>query len=162
MEYTKNSDPNYYEYNSEYANCGSFAFNVEEWYDPEDEFENEVGYIDDWIMEMSDNGYSADEIADIYTEAITERVLKDFTNEIREITYPSEANDNEEVVALRGWCYEDIDNFAEWDFHFKVLRNGIWQEKCGREPVKFCLEDEWSYGFRTYNSNTIYFAHKIV
>lgn len=164
MEYTKNTDPNYFDEYQGYSNCGSFAFNVEEWYDPEIDFEESVGYIDDWIVEMHNNGYSNDEIADIYTEAITERILNDFFGEIREVYYPSDVNSNEELIALRGWCHYDEDdcsNYADYDFHFKVFRNGIWQEKCGRQPVKFCTEDEWSYGTRTYNSITIYFAHEV-
>ena len=66
MEYTKNSDPNYFEDNPECANCGSFAFNVEEWYDPEQDFILDVGYIDEWMKEMVESGYNCDEVADMY------------------------------------------------------------------------------------------------
>jgi hypothetical protein len=163
MEYTKNSDPNYFEENEAWSNCGSFAFNIEEWYDPECDFEIDVGYIGDWMMEMVDNGYSCDEVADIYTERLVESVLNDFFGEVREVCFPSEIQENEELIALRGCCrYEtNEDNYPDYDFHFKVLRNGIWQEKCGQLPVKFCTEDDWTYMTRTYNSETIYFAHQI-
>ena len=163
MEYTKNTNPNFYEENECSSNCGSFAFNVEEWYDPERDFEIEVGYISDWMVEMVDNGYSCDEVADIYAEGLAESVLNDFFGEIREVYFPSEVNENEELIALRGYCrYETGEDYIpDYDFHFKVFRNGIWQEKCGSEPVKFCTADDWTYMTRTYNSETIYFAHKV-
>ena len=160
MEYTRNSDSEYYNKNCAHANCGSFAFNIEEWYDPEIDFKSMVGYIDEWVTNMHDEGYSDDEIADIYIEAIAERVLDDFSGELREIYYLSDVNVDEELIALRGWCFYS-NEYSDYDFHFKVLRNGIWQEKCGTQPIKFCLEDDWTYTTRTYNSITIYFAHKI-
>ena len=161
MEYTKNTDPNYFIAYPEESNCGSYALNVEEWYDPESELFNLVGYINEWIDELYDMGYSVDEIADIYAEKLVEKILSDFEGEIREIYYPSEVDTDEELIAFRGWCYVDIDNWVDYDFHFKVFRDGFWKEKCGHGPVRFCTEDDWSYGFRTYNSETIYFAHKI-
>jgi hypothetical protein len=163
MEYTKNTNPHYYEENEAYSNCGSFAFNVEEWYDPESDFEIDVGYVGDWIVEMVDNGFSCDEVADIYAEKLAESVLNDFFGEVREILFPWQVKDNEELIAFRGYCrYEtNEDSYPDYDFHFKVFRNGIWQEKCGRHPVKFCTEDDWTYMTRTYNSYTIYFAHLV-
>lgn len=163
MEYTKNSDPNYFEDNSECANCGSFAFNVEEWYNPELDLEEEVLYIGAWMAELIDNGYSCDEVADIYAEILTESVLRDFEGEIREILFPSQVHNDEELIAFRGYCrYETGEDYIpDYDFHFKVFRDGIWQEKCGSQPVKFCTADDWTYMTRTYNSETIYFAHRI-
>lgn len=161
MEYTKNTDPHYFETNQDASNCGSFAFNIEEWYAPEEDFLDSVGYMTDWIIDMLDNDYSIDELADIYTEALVTRILSDFGSDIRPVDLYDEIDSDEELVALRGWCYFDDDDWAEWDFHFKVLRDGLWQEKCGSGPVRFCLEDEWSYGFRTYNSETFYFAHRV-
>ena len=40
MEYTRNSDPEYYNKNRARANCGSYALRLREWYDPEDYLEN--------------------------------------------------------------------------------------------------------------------------
>ena len=163
MEYTKNSDPNYFEDNPECANCGSFAFNVEEWYDPEEDFILDVGYIDEWMKEMVESGYNCDEVADMYAESLAESVMRDFEGEVREVFLPTEVEPNEELIAFRGYCrYESEEDWVpDYDFHFKVLRDGIWQEKCGHYPVKFCTEDDWTYMTRTYNSNTIYFAHQI-
>lgn len=162
MEYTKNLNPAYFEEFPTEANCGSFAFNIEEWYNPEKHFIASVGNIDKWIQEMYESGYSLDELANIYVEDLVGQVLEDFHLEIRLITRFSEVQSNEEVIALRAWCYYSEDDWSDWDFHFKVLRDGIWQEKCGCESVRFCLRDEWSYGTRTYNSETVYFAHRVI
>ena len=162
MEYTKNLNPAYFEEFPTKANCGSFAFNIEEWYDPIGDEYFSAEDRDEWIREMYNNDYSLDELADMYVEELTEQVLKDFNLEIRLITHFSEVQSNEEVIALRAWCYYSEDDWSDWDFHFKVLRDGIWQEKCGCESVRFCLKDEWSYGTRTYNSETIYFAHRVI
>ena len=163
MEYTKNTNPNFYAENESNSNCGSFAFNVEEWYNPEIDLEAEVLYIGTWMAELIDSGYSCDEVADIYVETLAESVLKDFEGEIREILFPSQIHNDEELIAFRGYCRYEIgeDYLPDYDFHFKVLRNGIWQEKCGSLPVKFCTEDDWTYTTRTYNSETLYFAHRI-
>lgn len=163
MEYTKNTNPNFYEENECSSNCGSFAFNVEEWYDPEQDFILDVGYIDEWMIEMVESGYNCDEVADMYAESLAESVMRDFEGEVREVFYPAEVEPNEELIAFRGYCrYESGEDWVpDYDFHFKVLRDGIWQEKCGHYPVKFCTEDDWTYMTRTYNSETIYFAHQI-
>ena len=164
MEYTKNSNPNYYEENVESANCGSFALNIKEWYNPEAIVISKVDCIDTWILELLEHGYSCDEAADFYVEEIAEAVLSDFPKEIRQINSPSELQPSEELIALRTSCkYEEGEDWMpDFDFHFKVFRDGIWQEKCGSRPVKFCTEDEWTYMVRTYNSYTIYFAHQII
>lgn len=164
MEYTKNSNPNYYEENVEFSNCGSFAFNIEEWYNPGSDFVADFGSIEDWMMEMSLNGYNCDEIADIYAEELAKFIIEDFKEEIREITNFSEVKSNEELIAFRTCCrYETNEDWVpDFDFHFKVFRDGVWKEKCGSCPVRFCTEDDWAYVTRIYNSNTIYFAHQII
>ena len=163
MEYTKNTNPHYYEENEAYSNCGSFAFNIEEWYNPEIDLEAQVFYVGSWMLEMLDDGYTCDEVADIYAEILADSILEDFAGEIREVFSPSQVHDDEELIAFRGYCRYEIeeDQFPDYDFHFKVLRNGIWQEKCGRRPVKFCTLDDWNYMTRTYNSITFYFAHRV-
>ena len=64
---------------------------------------------------------------------------------------------DEELIAFRAFVNED----CNWDFHFKVLRNGLWQEKCGSDPVRFCEEDDWHNGLVEYISYTSYFAKKL-
>ena len=58
MDYKRNSDPAYYDEYSNYANCGSFALNLQGWYDPEIYFEDIHGYIGAWMEETECEGWS--------------------------------------------------------------------------------------------------------
>ena len=163
MKYPRNSDPNYFHDNQGKSNCGSFAFNVQGWYRPDDYVAEQLGrfYIDeieDGFLELYANGYGEDELTDLYVYWVASEVLNDFGDEVRLL---DEENLNvragEELVELRTFVWIGDDSWCEYDFHFKVLRDGIWMEKTGTQPVKFCEEDEWGQ----YVSRTIYFAHKI-
>ena len=125
MNYTQNHDPNYYEKHQGSSNCGSFAFQIKEWYSPDEEFENEMGYdIDEWVEQGIKNGWDEWDMSDWLANTLVEYILSE-------------------------------------DFHFKVLRNGLWQEKCGSDPVRFCEEDDWHNGLVEYISYTSYFAKKL-
>ena len=159
--YTHNSDPEYYDTHRSSANCGSYAFNIKEWYDADSGFCDDVGDIFDWVKEMVYEGYSDEEISDIYAEGIIPKILNDFVGEIREVRDESSPlESNEELVALRTFCYYDDDGWSDFDFHFKVLRDGCWMEKCGNGEVRFCTLDDWANGSLAYISKTIFFAHK--
>ena len=75
--YTHNTNPNYYKENCGFSNCGSYAFNIEEWYDADNGFEWEVGDIDSWVIEMAAN-YSDEEISEMYSKAVVEQIFDDF------------------------------------------------------------------------------------
>lgn len=161
MYYTRNSDPSYFETHTSEANCGSFAFNIQGWYDPEIELYDEVGDISAWIVDLHENDFLSDEeISDIYLEYIAQSVLNDFGNDIRRLNPSERAQNNEEVIVLRTFCVYD-ECYPNWDFHFKVLRDGLWMEKCGHDPVKTCDWDDWDYNFYSYISDKVYFAKKI-
>lgn len=160
--YTRNSDPKYYETHQGISNCGSYAFNIKEWYDADNQFSDEVGYIEDWIKVMVYEGYDDEEISDIYAEEVISQILDDFDGEIRELEDKSDFIDSdEELVAFRTFCIYSEDGWTNYDFHFKVFRNGRWMEKCGGEEVRFCTIDDWSNGANTYISKIHYFAHKV-
>ena len=157
MEYTRNYNPNYYEECQHYANCGSFAFQIEEWYSPDEDFENNIGLtIDEWIEQGKDNGWDEYDMSDWFTEMLTDCILNDF-EDVRCIDCASELEPNEELILFR--TFIDYDN--NWDFHFKVLRNGMWLEKCGGDPVRFCDKDDWHNGCMEYTSIIVYFARKL-
>ena len=156
MTYERNHDPEYYESHRNYANCGSFALNLKGWYDPEDYFYDREGYAADWIEELYTNGYNEEEISNLYAEILVEGMLEEFRGELRELTPTNwRINPSEELVEFRTFCYYDEEGCANWDFHFKVLRDGLWMEKNGSGPVHCCEEDEWG----DYISDTFYFAH---
>ena len=160
--YTHNTNPNYYKENYAFSNCGSYAFNIEEWYDADNGFEWEVGNIDSWVTEMA-TYYSDEEISEMYSKAVVEQIFDDFDEEIRELSSESDPLlPNEELVAFRGYCeYFEDSGDSDYDFHFKVFRDGQWMEKCGSCPVQPCTLEDWSYDYRTYNSKTYFFAHAV-
>ena len=160
--YTRNSDPKYYETHQGSSNCGSYAFNVKEWYDADGWFEDEVGSIDDWIIDKVEAGYDDVDISDFYAEELKTQILNDFDGALREVEGESDFIDlDEELVAFRTFCIYSEDGWTNYDFHFKVFRNGCWMEKCGGEEVRFCTIDDWSNGANTYISKIHYFAHKV-
>lgn len=157
MNYTRNHDPNFYEEYQAIANCGSFAFQVEEWYAPDDYFEDDNGIcIEAWIEEGLEEGCSEYDLADGLAEILANYILLDF-EDVRYLMWPSELQENEELIAFRTF----VDDSCNWDFHFKVYRNGLWQEKCGSDPVRFCDEWDWNNGLLDYISCTFYFARKL-
>lgn len=157
MNYTQNHDPNYYEKHQGSSNCGSFAFQIEEWYSPDEYFEDIQGQsIEEWIERGLEVGYDEWELSDLLADLLSDYVLMDF-EDVRYLWSPAEVQDNEELIAFRAFVSDD----CNWDFHFKVLRDGLWQEKCGSDPVRFCSEDDWHNGLMDYNSYTVYFARKL-
>ena len=157
MEYTRNSDPEYYNKNRARANCGSYALRLREWYDPEGYFEAEEGNIYDWVEELALNGYDNYEITNWYVEILVEGMLNEFGDELELCDGRAPDTSDKELIALNGMCiyYETGD--VDVDFHFKVLRDGMWSEKPGREPVKFCELDEWG----RYTGKPVYMYHRI-
>lgn len=157
MNYTRNHNPNFYEENRSVANCGSFAFQVEEWYSPDECFEDDQGiYVEEWIEQGFASGSDKFDLADNFAEILASYILNDF-EDVRYLFWPSEVQDDEELIAFRTFIDED----GNWDFHFKVYRNGLWQEKCGSDPVRFCDEWDWNNGLTEYISYTLYFARKL-
>ena len=128
--YTRNHDPHYYEDHPVGTNCGSYALNIKEWYDNE-LYENYAD-IEDWVDCLLYEGY-----------------------ELREVTSIDDCAQNEEIIAFR--TYVDLDFYEDFDFHFKVLRNGEWSEKNGNGPVHTCTLENWG----KYNSSTFFLAHTI-
>lgn len=172
-KFDKNTDPHYWDIPHPKHNCGSLAFNIKSWYSPEWKYHEVLGCddIDDWAQDLWNEGweswYIADKIAEIYTEGI----LEDFGNTVRILNVKGsgalyELQPNEELIAFRvasGWNNGDVFE-ADVDFHFKVYRDGKWIEKNGGGPVHECeeeSEEDWEYDSYLYESQTIYFAHKI-
>ena len=155
MNYTRNSDLTYYETHRHEANCGSYALRLNEWYDLDYYFEDVTGYyIDEWINEKSEEGYNEYEISTMYGEILVQGILKEFEDELELCSgWPPKTNDVE-LIAFSTYCYP---GFADYDYHFKVLRDGKLMEKCGMEPVQECTEDGWG----DYIGDVTYFYHKI-
>lgn len=158
MQYTRNSDLSYYKENRMAANCGSYALRLNEWYDPEEYFENVTGTsVDSWIVEMAEE-YDDDEITYLYIELLVEGMLKEFEDELEICDGQPPTTDDVELIAFNAFCYySEGDFFADYDFHFRVLRDGVWKEKCGTDEVKECDIKNWG----RYTGKTVYFYHKL-
>ena len=153
MEYTRNTDPTFYYKNSGEVNCGSFALRLNEWYEPEEDYDT----MYDWIIGMSWD-YDDYEISNFYANAIIDRILEDFAGEIEICDGRAPSTDDLELIAFATYCiYDESEEYCNWDFHFKVFRDGIWQQKCGCFKPEFCEFDEWG----DYTSKITYFYHKI-
>ena len=153
MEYTRNTDPTFYYKNSGEVNCGSFALRLNEWYEPEEDYDT----MYDWIIGMSWD-YDDYEMSNLYADAIIDRILEDFADEIEICDGRAPSTDDLELIAFATYCiYDESEEYCNWDFHFKVFRDGIWQQKCGCYKPEFCELDEWG----DYTSKITYFYHKI-
>ena len=158
MDYTRNSDLTYYKSHPDYTNCGSYALRLNEWYDPEEYFEDIYGSIYDWIEEKGSEEYSDSEITDIYSSILIEGMLQEFEGELELCDGWPPSEPNKELIAFNTFCHwDDGVNWTNYDFHFKVFRNGKWSEKCGCNEVQDCEEDDWG----RYIGEPCYFYHTI-
>ena len=158
MNYTRNSDLNFYKEKPWETNCGSYALRLNEWYELDPYFEDVTGYyIDEWIDEQGEKGFSDFEISEMYGEILVEGILQDFEGELEVCNGRPPATKGVELIAFATFCYYVEDGSPDFDYHFKVLRDGKWMEKCGTDRVRECEEDEWG----DYISGVTYFYHRI-
>ena len=158
MEYTRNSDLSYYETHRHEANCGSYALRLNEWYDLDYYFEDVTGYyIDEWVNEKSEEGYSDYEISTMYGDILVDGILEDFKGELEICSGQPPESKDVELIAFSTFCYAECCRYPDYDYHFKVLRDGKWMEKCGSGPVEECTENGWG----DYIGDVTYFYHRI-
>lgn len=169
-EFVKNTDPGFWEQDLPWCNCGGLAFNIKTWYSPEWKYHEvlppEFFDIDEYAEHLWLEGYETWEIANQIQGIYLEGILEDFGDKVRVLNDDGGWDSDEELIAFRVRSgYYDGDYTADVDFHFKVLRDGIWIEKNGSNDVHTCDEDEWEYfeedNSMYYDSDTIYLAHKI-
>ena len=145
--YKRNTNPKLYEDNRSSTNCGSFALGVEGWYCPyieNDDVDDELWQYTErerllWIDELVQEGYSCEEIMSDITDRDFEFILK--TCPWLEPIDEDQVYDGGRVIAYRlsmeipGEREEfDVDEYM--DFHFRVLIDGEWWEKCGATEIR--------------------------
>lgn len=165
LYYTKNSDKNFYKKYQSDTNCGSFALNIEEWYDPHDCFDEEGNDFATDIYEVTeDTVYTTEQLL----KRAKAGIAKDFYEEIYFIDSfdEYEEKENEELIAFRVGIETFGSNYyVSTDFHFRVFRDGRWQEKCGCGPVEDYIDLEpdkpWELYNWLYDSDIVYFVHKL-
>lgn len=165
LYYTTNTDKNFFRKNQKETNCGSFALNIEEWYQPDDSMDEDNDEFASYLWETGD--YTLDEILIELLDRCVEGIDRDFGDEITFIDSPSQykEKENEELIAFRVGLYDNDSFYISTDFHFRVFRNGRWQEKCGRGPIETDIEleadDPWELYNWIYNSPIVYFIHRL-
>ena len=146
--YKRNSNPELFFEEPGETNCGSFALNVTEWYTPYitddgvDE-DDELYQYAEWeranhAYELAQEGYTAEEIIEELIEQDFEFILK--TCPWLEPIDEDEIYDGGRVIAYRLSMEipgerEEFDADECMDFHFRVLIDGEWWEKCGATEV---------------------------
>jgi hypothetical protein len=165
--YIRNTNPLFWLQKRKRCNCGSFAMNMTSWFTP---YDNNSKYTEPIrsgiIRDMYEEGYSKE---DIYEE-ILERDCKEILRTcpwIEQIEL-EEARWWDKLIAYRIWFDEDaltmVDTVDD-DFHFRIRICGLWFEKCGEDPIRFCgfraAKKEWKTSeYLIYDSRTIYFRYK--
>ena len=132
--FEQNRDPNYFENSQFSTNCGSYAFNICEWYCPDENFdEDDIELAYELIDEKN---MDEDDVIDILFKRNVEQIHKDFDiEETSYMDYPLKKN--EELIAFRMCLNRDLwDEGLVVDYHFRVKRNGKWMEKCGSGRVQ--------------------------
>ena len=134
--FEQNRDPNYFKEHQFNTNCGSFAFNICEWYCPDENFDEDDYELAYRLVDM--------ECMDEYKamcmlfERDLEQIHKDFkVKDVDGMDYSLKKD--EELIAFR-MCL----NRSFWeddlvvDYHFRVKRNGKWME-CGLWPRSWTI-----------------------
>lgn len=143
----------------------TYAFNVPDgrWGTPYDVCPDRA------IIEMVDEGLSSEDIEQIILNESEEYLMKKYN--LRKLSSALDIEGvnfaKEEIIQYRVRIgkppideYDDLDH----DFHFKVLRNGVWLEKLGGYQIRKCKPwiDEDDHEENYYTSRTLTFAHSII
>lgn len=150
------------------CNCGSYAFNLDEWYCPgylSGTYDDDDCEIPIFLGYCEDDGMTEDELANQLAGFYLDKIKKDFKDSIRILCEQPrivDLKDNEELIAFRAGAYSwggcNCSSY-DYDFHFKVYRDGRWLEKKGSLAINFTTLDDWM-GSLYYNSETFYIIHR--
>ena len=160
--FEQNRDPNYFKEHQSDTNCGSFAFNICEWYCPDENFDE-----DDYALALTlieGSGMNEEDVIELLLNRNMEQIHKDFkVKDVDGMDYSLKKD--EELIAFR-MCV----NRSFWeddlvvDYHFRVKRNGKWMEKCGCGSVREIEgydEEPWVISeSNVYSGPIAYFVRK--
>lgn len=136
-------------------NCGGYVLDRCEWVAPfaDNTFVNRLtmdSYTgaarEDLIWDLWDQGYSREEIMQVIIDKDADFLVREYP--LREVDYTGDPA--VELIAYR-LCFPsedemgstdlDLDSLDSFDYHFRIRRNGIWYEKCGKAEPREC--DDW-------------------
>ncbi len=151
---------NWYLNNPDITNCGSYAFNILNWYNPWPKRQSAAELID---MQLAPDHRNLQSLKRNIMRICSKKILEDFKSKnIKQISSPKFYKPNKDLIAFRiAVAPGDWDNCTETDFHFRVFRDGYWSEKSGSErEIHFCdfTEDTWFTATDlAYDSPIMYF-----
>lgn len=134
--FTPNHNPNYFKDYCWFTNCGSYAFNIEGCYCPDENFDEEDCLLGNRLFEEED--LTPSEISRLLFDRNVEQILQDF--DVTQVYSKDIAlKSDEELIAFR-MCvvpeFSETDDYLSIDYHFRVKRNGKWMEKPGCHSVR--------------------------
>lgn len=163
MTYEIKKNYNYSEEELKLFNCMGYAFGVELMMNPAATL-----YVLEWMDEIynifNTNSLEVpDEISDWVADDC-EDCLCDCYPGLELIKNPESVPEDKELISFK-FAVNSLTNPSDYNFHFKVRRNGTWSEKLGDEEIRECelLPDE-SWDSRDFQngvwSSVRYFAWK--
>ena len=171
--YEANKNPNFWKNSNDeirYVNCGSYAFNILDWYWP---YDRDESYGDDIIASWDNLGSFGEALEDSTNRHLIQ-ILNDF-NDVRVIQNFNEAKNDERIILYRegvsiGAICAPTESLCEydgweWDFHF-IWRdtNGFWHEKLGGDDIRIVdeptLSEPWQYNSLAYQGPIVMLAKK--
>lgn len=150
-------------------NCGSYALNSNIWITP---FDEDIDDRIEFIWDMLNSGLGLEETRDLILNLDCAYIRDNFN--LKEISFKNfmALAPETEVIAYRIFLKVNIPKDEEgeidicdidYDFHFRVRKEGRWVEKCGEEPIGFVVDsenEEWDVFPLTYSSQIRYFIKK--
>ena len=169
--YVRNDSPSFWEeVPDDECNCGAFALDLTSWFAPyiHEDYENENKFEEEGdadrftcyerdhrIAELIDEGYSAEEVADLAVEYDWEFILRTCPW-LEPINSVEDADLDDRIIAYRLMCHYE-EGWTTWDvvddmdYHFRVRIDGVWYEKCGSGPIRklgyMYNEADWHCGY---------------
>ena len=93
----------------------------------------------------------------MYGTILIESMLEEFGDELQLCDGRPPTTSDVELIAFNTWCHWEDGYDTDFDFHFRVYRDGKWMEKSGYLEVNECELDEWG----KYNGDVSFFYHRI-
>lgn len=134
-------------------NCGGFALETFSWYEPS-YFNGDGCFL---CEDLAEEGYDIESIQEILCSNCVDSILEDFGEKIRVVQRETDLKTDEELIAFRvDSGYEN--DYETQDFHFRVFRDGRWQEKSGHGLIHDTDDPDEDIWNERYLGPTIYLA----
>lgn len=115
-------------------NCGGYALGIYSWYRPYD-----VGVADEIANALELDENIDDIIHDLFIST-RDHILVEFPN--LRLIKKEDIDKYDSVIAYRvGISQYSTYDHVDWDFHFRLYKDGKWTEKAGGLPISECEFD---------------------